>query len=211
MSGLFGTCGFHDKKEEPMNRQHTSTVILALIAGLVGGMVSSQFFVKQLVVDKKKPPHEKVIRAEKFEVVDSDGKLRAVLGEVVRKARGYSVSGLENKQRKEITFKSYELVIYTTEGEERTRLSDGLCLVPFVSTDILWTQGCSIRDGESKPRIVLSSGTRPSIVLRDTQGRDRAVIGCVGLEVSATGETQERPESSLVLFGQDGKVVWSAP
>jgi hypothetical protein len=63
-----------------MNRkQYSLTVALALIAGLVGGMVSSQFFVGQPVWAEKKAPHEKVVRAEKFEVVNGQGEVLARL------------------------------------------------------------------------------------------------------------------------------------
>lgn len=58
-------------------KQHTLTVVLSLIAGLVGGMVSSQFFMGQPVYAEKKPTQEKVVRAEKFELVDKNNKVVA--------------------------------------------------------------------------------------------------------------------------------------
>ncbi|MBW2196029.1 MAG: hypothetical protein JRF37_10890 [Deltaproteobacteria bacterium] len=60
-------------------RHHTLTVALALIAGLAGGVISSQFFIGQPVFAEKKPAHEKVVRAEKFEVVGTDGVVFGVL------------------------------------------------------------------------------------------------------------------------------------
>ena len=51
----------------------------------------------------------------------------------------------------------------------------------------------------------------PSVILTSKSGKTRAVLGRVELEVTATGETRERPESSLVFFDKDGKCMWSAP
>ena len=58
-------------------KQHSLTVVLALIAGLVGGVISSEFFMGRLVYAEKKPTQEKVVRAEKFELVDKNNKVVA--------------------------------------------------------------------------------------------------------------------------------------
>jgi len=50
-----------------------------------------------------------------------------------------------------------------------------------------------------------------AIEIFDKERKPRAVLGSINLDVIATGEIQKRPESSLVLFGKDGKVVYSAP
>lgn len=47
--------------------------------------------------------------------------------------------------------------------------------------------------------------------LSDGDGSKRAVLGKVDTEVIDTGEIRTRPESSLVLFDKEGRVVWSAP
>jgi hypothetical protein len=62
------------------SKQHGVTVALALVSGLVGGTVSSQFFVGVPVFAEKAPQETQVIRAERFEVVDEDGKIRGELG-----------------------------------------------------------------------------------------------------------------------------------
>src|SRR5262245_31109035 len=61
-------------------QQHGLTVALALTSGLLGGVVSSQFLVGTPVFAQKAPRERQVIRAEKFEVVDKDGKVRGELG-----------------------------------------------------------------------------------------------------------------------------------
>jgi hypothetical protein len=68
------------KGESNMPKHHYGKIVLlALCAGLIGGMVSSQFFFGRSVFAEKKPPHETVVRAELFELVDEDGNLRGSL------------------------------------------------------------------------------------------------------------------------------------
>jgi hypothetical protein len=55
------------------------------------------------------------------------------------------------------------------------------------------------------------SGDQPKIQLRDENGRERAVLGHVSLKGTSSGQVQDRPASSLVLFDRDGKVIWRAP
>jgi len=54
-------------------------VVFALFAGLVGGMVSSQFFVGQPVFAEMAKQNEQVVAAREFRLVDKRGKTRAVL------------------------------------------------------------------------------------------------------------------------------------
>ena len=49
----------------------------------------------------------------------------------------------------------------------------------------------------------------PELVLSDENGKIRFVAGKTAIEVP-DGKTIEYPESSLILFGPDGKVIWSA-
>src|SRR2546427_3585792 len=53
----------------------------ALLAGLVGGVVSSRVLMSTPIFAQKTPQQERVIRAERFELVSKEGKTRAVLGE----------------------------------------------------------------------------------------------------------------------------------
>lgn len=56
------------------------SIVLGLISGLVGGAVSSPFLAGTPVFAEKALQEPKVIRAEKFEVVDKNGKVRGELG-----------------------------------------------------------------------------------------------------------------------------------
>jgi len=50
-----------------------------------------------------------------------------------------------------------------------------------------------------------------SLVLSDKRLKERAVLGTTELKNTRTGSTEIRAPSSLVLFDEEGKVVWSAP
>lgn len=63
-----------------MSRKHYSLMlVLAVIAGLVGGAVSSWFFMGERAFAQKTPQHIKEITAEEFRLVDSNGKTQALL------------------------------------------------------------------------------------------------------------------------------------
>jgi hypothetical protein len=61
-------------------KQYRLTLAMALIAGLVGGVVTSWFLIGIPVLAQKLLEHPQIIRAESFQVVDKNGKIRAVLG-----------------------------------------------------------------------------------------------------------------------------------
>lgn len=55
-------------------------------------------------------------------------------------------------------------------------------------------------------------GDGPVLVLHDDEkGKMRAALGAISTEGTRTGTVEKRPESSLVLFDKDGKVLWKAP
>ena len=54
---------------------------VALVAGIIGGAVSSWVFMSRVMVVRAPTLPAEVIQAERFEAVGKDGKIRAVLGE----------------------------------------------------------------------------------------------------------------------------------
>lgn len=61
-------------------KQYVLMLVLAMIAGLVGGVVSSWLFIGVPVFAQKIPRPAKTVRAEKFVVVNKDGQPRIWLG-----------------------------------------------------------------------------------------------------------------------------------
>jgi hypothetical protein len=68
-----------------------------------------------------------------------------------------------------------------------------------------------INDEKAQPRVGFGlSGGRPSVTVIDAQGFT-SVMGSTPLTTTATGATHETTGASLVLFGSDGTLLWSAP
>jgi len=64
--------------------------------------------------------------------------------------------------------------------------------------------------GDILVRLGFSADGNPSLTLLDQDSNTRAVLGTTQLKHPDTGSTEIRAVSSLVLFDEDGKVVWSA-
>ena len=50
-----------------------------------------------------------------------------------------------------------------------------------------------------------------NLTLYDTAGKERAVMGNTDLKIPATGSTEHRAISSLVLLNEHGNMLWEAP
>jgi hypothetical protein len=65
-------------------------------------------------------------------------------------------------------------------------------------------------DENGKMRVFLAVGKEgASLTLGDEKGQARFAAGWT-VTVTPDGKTIEYPESSLILFGPDGKIIWSA-
>jgi hypothetical protein len=68
-----------------------------------------------------------------------------------------------------------------------------------------------LQDAKEVPRLGLSLlDNEPMIGLSDTEGFE-AVLGNTSLITTSTGQHHQTSAASLVLFGKDGTVLWSAP
>ncbi len=189
-----------------MNRkQYVLIVALSVVAGLVGGVVSSWFFVGTPVFAQKTPQVAEVIRAKRFEVVDKKGQPRAALS--VTEAGEPSLRLRDKKGQIRATLylpdtggPSFSL------GDKNGQLRAGLFLTdngePFLR----------LGDKNGQPRAALFSDTEgPSLQLQDKNGRIRAVLGHIELEKLRTGTIIKKPASSLILFRENGKIIWETP
>ncbi|MFC1537272.1 hypothetical protein ACFL4P_00425 [Gemmatimonadota bacterium] len=66
-------------------------------------------------------------------------------------------------------------------------------------------------DGNILASFNILAGKFPSLRLYDKDGRKRAVLGSRQLFDARTRMNLIRPPSSLVLFDEDGDVIWEAP
>jgi len=223
-------------------RQYVLMVGLGIVAGFFGGLMSGCFFAGEPVFAGNASKHQKVIEAEEFRLVDSQGRKMGALemvdrgnwpaltlwngkGEIRAMLRLYG-SLDEFQEARLVFFDPYlsepRLEVGVKYGISELNLYDrkGARLIVLSVYDrnpmleIRDRQGDTsfIRDGII---IGLSSKTEgpegPYLHMYDKKHRLRVALGSTKLKHVKTGSIEKRSPSSLVLFGEDGKVIWDAP
>jgi len=205
-------------------RDYALMLTIAMFFGLVGGGVISWIINSQTVFAEKATGNEKVIVAEEFRLVDKNGAQLATLH--VDQAGQPNLVINDNAHTPRLT------MVFGSEGALYFGLNDkkGKKTV-FMEVD---DKGAS-KLGMGKPNVLLSvsadgrplmnlsDGTRPravlglwpdgdpNLTLRDKDGNRRAVFGRIEPESSQIAIIDKRPISSLVLYGEDGRVIWNTP
>lgn len=143
-----------------------------------------------------------VTQTRRLEVLDSSGKLRAI---VDVSDEGPAVALLDEK------------------GNARATLSlsgdvPGLQLLDEKGTRRAWFDVSALgpefllSDEKGNKRTTLDVlGDGPALDLFDVNGNHRAALGVTSFEGAKAGEKGTTAESSLLLFDKDGKVLWQAP
>ena len=164
----------------------------------------------------------KEVRAEAFIVEDENGKDRAVLS--VTKDGPYLA--LYDKNGKSRAWLAVDkdipgLTLYDKNGKSRAEL-DVLKNGPRLSLFDENGKSCiglavieegpllllDDKNGKSRAWLAVEKNG-PSLSLLDEKGKIRFVAGKTATE-TPNGKITEYPESSLILFGPDGKVIWRA-
>lgn len=177
-------------------RQYIFTLVLALIAGAIGGALSS----KVLWRGAERPEDlelKKVVVANEIHLVDHAGKARWVLA--------FSKEGEPS-----VTFVNRDGWAPMAMGVNRNGF-------PFFNMILQPLKGggpsLTLMDSRMKNRAVLGlwEDGEPYLTLLDRNGQVRATLGSTDLKHPLTGANVRRPCSSLVLFDEEGKIIWSAP
>jgi hypothetical protein len=189
--------------------QHILMVLLALVAGLIGGFVSSHL-IQPVLAEKQAKPHEVVV-AEEFRLVDKDGKVIGTLS----KTEYTDGPVLRLFQAKMVTmFSPHGLHLHTRTEDGKLNL-DGF----YTATDfrvksggdaISYFDGALRIDGEKGNIDLLVGENGPAIDLTE-EGRVRATLGGKRLKTKKSGTLITRSPASLVLFDKKGNVIWSTP
>lgn len=177
-------------------RQYVVMLILALVAGVIGGALSSKILWRQ-----SQTPEDlelkKVIVANEIHLVDHRGRARWVLA--------FSKEGEPS-----LTFVNKDGWAPMAMGVNRNGF-------PFFNMVLQPSKGggpsLSLMDGSMKNRAVLGlwEDGEPYLTLLDRNGQVRATLGSTEVKNPWTGANVRRPSSSLVLFDEEGKIIWSAP
>ncbi len=136
----------------------------------------------------QRPGVQDVVAAKQFLVVDSNGKVKASLGVRADQAT------LDLQQT---SLSSGGLLIRTKPGESTGMivLQPSMFVMNSTAGNIFLTPG-----GDDGPNIRVAG-----------YDSSAAVIGRARLSNTGTGSTEIRSLASIVLFGQGGKVRWTAP
>jgi hypothetical protein len=191
-----------------MNKKQFSLLLmLSLLAGLLGGMLTSQFFLGTPVLAEKKVGAQNVIVAEEFRLADKEGKILSTWG-MYAGGPGIVLFGKNGQFRAVFSLTSTDegpiLTFADNKGNHRATVGLGAERQPYVT----------LRDQTGNERISLSldDDGDPYLALYDQAENERAVLGTMdSTKLKKTGTIEKRSVSSLVLLGKDGQITWKTP
>jgi hypothetical protein len=191
-----------------MNKKQFSLLLmLSLLAGLVGGMLTSQFFLGTPVLAEKKVGAQNVIVAEEFRLVDKEDNILSTWG-MYAGGPGIVLFGKNGQFRAVFSLTSPDegqiLTFADNKGNHRATVGLGAGRQPYVT----------LRDQTGNERISLSldDDGDPYLALYDQAENERAVLGTMdSTKLKRTGTIEKRSVSSLVLLGKDGQITWKTP
>ena len=166
-------------------KQLNSILVFALIAGFIGGAVSSQLFTVTPVCAEK---GRKVVVAQEFRLVDEKG---VTIGgfRVHPKTGPFLMMGDYSSDFVVLTPSWLQLGKGT-----KSALLDGSRL------SLSDENNCAVLHPDSLQLLVL-----------DGTFKARTVLGSITLETIKNGTPVQRSAASLCLFDEKGKVIWSTP
>jgi len=211
-----------DMEREVGRQKRRSRWLLGAILVLAGGLVAAGVFKTMIIpAQAQTAGTAKFIRARSILVEDENGKLRASLtvdkdGPALRlwneKGEGGAVL-IVGKDGPWLTFydeKSPRVLLMVDKGGPWLGLFDENGKTRAWLAVDKDGPALRLRDENDKLRAWLAvDKDGPWLTLGDENGKSRFVAGKTKT-VSPDGKTIEYPESSLILYGPDGKVIWSA-
>ena len=191
-----------------MNKKQFSLLLmLSLLAGLLGGMLTSQFFLGTPVLAEKKVGAQNIIVAEEFRLVDKEDNILSTWG-MYAGGPGIVLFGKNGQFRAVFSLTSPDegpiLTFADNKGNHRATVGLGAGRQPYVT----------LRDQTGNERISLSldDDGDPYLALYDQAENERAVLGTMdSTKLKRTGTIEKRSVSSLVLLGKDGQITWKTP
>ena len=188
-------------------KQFSLLLVLSLLAGLVGGMLTSQFFLGTPVLAEKKVGAQNVVIAEEFRLVDKEDKILSTWG-MYAGGPGIVLFGKNGQFRAVFSLTSPDegpvLTFADNKGNHRATVGLGEARQPYVT----------LRDQTGNERVSLSldDDGDPYLALYDQAENERAILGTMdSMKLKRTGTIEKRSVSSLVLLGKDGQITWKTP
>jgi len=197
--------------------------LLGAILIVVGGLSAPKVFETTASLARAQTGGTvKEIRARSIVIEDENGKTRATLAAnkdgsnlALYDEKGKGRAGLT------VTKDGPGLTLFDINGKNRAGLAvikDGPGLVLYDESGNARAALGALKDGPTLALYNENSANRvgltvtkdgPTLALYDKNGTPRFVAGKMAIEMP-DGKTIEYPESSLILYGPDGKVIWRA-
>ena len=88
---------------------------------------------------------------------------------------------------------------------------NGIRLVSSNDETVFASDFLHIHKGQGALALDMDTSGNPSLFLVDEKGQTRAQLGTADLKETASGTLIHRSPASLVLFKEDGRVLWETP
>ena len=176
-------------------KQFLLTLLLAVLSAFLGGTFGVWFLMPQSVLAQDEP--RKVIEAQEFRVVDLGGATRARFG-VIENVPIFAFLDQEGEARIMIGLNEGEPMLHFLDQNQNPRVQIGL-LDNEPTIDLVDERGTS------RAAITLSDN-EASFYVSDQEGEPRIILGNVSVF-----SMKIAPAPTLIIYGEDGNVVWKAP
>ena len=186
-----------------IKKQYVPIVLIALVAGFVGGKLSNLMLIGESVFADNRTSHEKVIRSESFTLVNKNGEYRGELRVQKDGNPSFVLADKDGKFRFLFLITDDRVNLNLKDVDEKTWFSLFNSKGP--------TMNLFDKDGHVRTSLSLDINGEPSLELKDKGSLTRVALGGVKLKSPKTGSAVKRAASSIVLFDVDGKVLWSVP
>ena len=181
-------------------RMNTIVIGCALMAGFLGGAVSSAFFSAQNVQAQRT---NTILSTRGIQIVDEYGNTRIRLGVFSSDIPG--VYFYDNRGRTCARFTSKEVIFFDKSGSD--------CIVLGLDS---WEEKPSLyfKNRDQQTQLALELDTighgQPSLFLYDENKNMRLGLGNNSFKDTTSGSYIEQPFSA-VMYDTNGKVIWKAP
>lgn len=180
-------------------KQYLLMILLALVAGLIGGALSSQLFTIQSAFAEKALKPQKLVVAEEFRLVDK---------------KGNNIARLHEGRNGPELFMGRHESVYTSISDKKIKIALGNTWVFHAEASNLYTRSpggvVEINSQEPGPHITLTQ-CRSEIGGTKKEWQASSTLGCTDLVTKKSGTKITRSAASLVLFDGKGNLIWSTP
>ena len=204
-------------------------IIMAVIAGFLGGMLSNQIFQPRAVYaeaddvlgERKQNDKWKVIVAQEFRVVDKYGNKVGSFGippemryfkamDSPRSEEEYQISQLALGKNERIRMRAGQgFGSIHLKNDEKANIQISTLFGASISLSHKADDMFSEKGGEIE--LVSLTPHYKYISLSDAEGNNRVVIGNTRTVTKKTEVQYQHPASSIILFNENNRIIWEAP